>query len=750
MTIPSDTESSLRQMQAGVESLSQGFALFDDADELVYCNSAFKGFYPDLKNFLQPGLSWAVFLIEAGRKHGSKNLAQLDAHLDSGISSPLTLESCNIGRRWFRLGIRWVEGGGFVMTQADVTDQHQAHEIIEQADSVLRDILDACASRIVLYRLSDGKILYRTPAWLETFGDVQGVRTIFTEPVNYADMLTDMLSASRLDDVDLNLLHSAGHTFPTRISARTISYQNEPAVVMSIEDMTQLHLQRDEIIQTNQRLLDAIEALDQGFALFDSDQRLLMANQHYRDVNKPINRYLDPGVTNAELVDRANEVNHEPLAVGWPDDPGTVIDDRYEFELSDQRAFSVSQRTTSDGGFVIAWRDVTEQRATEQELVTRRETAFQNEKLSALGQLLAGVAHELNNPLSVVLGHAMMLKEEVTDTEALDGIDKISRSAERCAKIVKTFLAMARQKPAQLERCNLNDIIEMSLEIASYSMRKSGIDIVLQLGENLPPVLIDEDQVTQVFINLMINAEQALGDKASPMLKISTFHDDDDRIVARVSDNGPGIADEQKLRIFEPFYTTKAVGEGTGVGLALSHRIISSHEGHLSVSDSELGGATFVVSLPASVDNQAQQSNDVSTSASYTMRALLVEDEPDVSDMMQKLLASMNVEVTSAINAEAGLELLEADSDYSVILCDLRMPGMGGLGMLREVESRWPALSSRFVFVTGDAISDDVKSIRKNSNQHLIEKPVSPVELKTLIQSLHRTIDPVTTKGKRS
>lgn len=176
--------------------------------------------------------------------------------------------------------------------------------------------------------------------------------------------------------------------------------------------------------------------------------------------------------------------------------------------------------------------------------------------------------------------------------------------------------------------------------------------------------------------------------------------------------------------------------EGTGVGLALSQRIISSHDGHLTVSESELGGATFVVSLPSVTSDSVSRSSTSNSSKIGRVKALLVEDEPDVSNVMQKLLSSMNVDVTAADNAEDALVLLQQDASYDVNLCDLRMPGMGGLGMLTEIESRWPSLSDRFVFVTGDAISEDVKAIRSRATHLLLEKPVSPIELKSLIQSL--------------
>lgn len=738
MTTQRNSDTELKQMQAGVDALTEGFALFDAHDELVFCNAAFVGLYPDLVSFLVPGMSWSVFLLEAQRRHQAAELEQLDAHLVSGIEAPLILEACNRGTRWLRMGIHPAEGGGFVLTEADMTDQQQASDIIEHADDLLRNILDACASRIVLSRISDGNILYRTPAWKATFGPVTLIQETFCDSVSYSDLLTDTLPTGRLDDYESRLALSDGQGFPARLSARLIDYQGESAVVISTEDMSQLYKQRDEIIRINQRLLDAIEALDQGFVLFDKEHRLLLANQRYLDINRVIADTLVPGTSNAEIVERSRQTGHQPLAAGWPDAAEESLAARYEFELKDGKAFSVSRRATSDGGFVIAWRDVTDQKLTEQELVRRREEAFQNEKLSALGQLLAGVAHELNNPLSVVVGHAMMLRDEVDDPDALEGIDKISRSAERCAKIVKTFLAMARQKPSELEHVSLNDVIESSLEIASYGLGKRGIQIDLQLAEGLPLVELDETQVGQVIINLMINAEHALAEQsAAPRLLVTTAFDESaDRLVARISDNGPGIPEHIRLRIFEPFFTTKEVNEGTGVGLALSHRIISSHGGRLELVASELGGATFEIRLPASVALSQQVPAAVAVSSGVELRALLIEDEPDVADMYRKLLASMDVIAHVVPSAEAGLQVLEADSSFDLVLSDLRMPGMSGRDMLQEIETRWPRLSPRFVFVTGDAISEDAEAIRLRGTHRLIEKPVSPAELRSLVQSI--------------
>lgn len=736
MVIQADHEHDLGRMQAGIDALSEGFALFDGDEELVFCNRSLRRVLAGLSGFLEPGTAWSLFLQEARRRHGAGELDRLDAHLSSGIDAPLRLEVRQQAQRWLRLGVHPVDGGGFVFTASDVSEQHRAHQIIEDADDLLRDILDACASRIALCRVSDGTILYCTPAWRHTFGEVSRVPDAFADPVGYPDLLTDLLPTGRVDDRELDMARDDAEAFPARVSARTIDYQGDPAAVVSAEDLSQLHAQRDEIVRINQRLLDAIEALDQGFVLFDTDHRLLLGNRPYLEVNRPIRDVLRPGVSNRRIVERSVATGHEPLAAGWPPSHGETVTARYEFELADRRQFSVSRQATSDGGFVIAWRDITEQKRNEMELLRGREAAFQNEKLNALGQLLAGVAHELNNPLSVVVGHAMMLREEVSDAEALDSIDKISRSAERCAKIVKTFLAMARQRPARLAPVAINELVERALEIAAYGLRKHSVAVELRLADDLPSAFVDEDQMTQVFINLMINAEQALASVArSPRLRVTTFRDAADGLVcARVSDNGPGIEEALRMRIFEPFFTTKAVDEGTGVGLALSHRIVSSHDGRLELDASELGGATFAVSLPASTEAVERESPSARDLGPRIGRALVVEDEPDVAGMFAKLLGSMGIATVVAEDAARGLALVEADADFDFVLCDLRMPGMSGLDLLDIVESRQPELAGRFVFVTGDAISADAESIRRKATHRLLEKPVSSDDLRAVVR----------------
>ncbi|MEM1346810.1 MAG: ATP-binding protein, partial [Pseudomonadota bacterium] len=409
----------------------------------------------------------------------------------------------------------------------------------------------------------------------------------------------------------------------------------------------------------------------------------------------------------------------------------------YAFALPNGRHFEANRRRTSDGGFVLAWRDVTEQRAAERELARRREASFQSEKLTALGELLAGVAHELNNLLSVVVGQSLMLCEDLDDPTHLRRAEKIGTAAERCAKIVKTFLAMARQRPAQLAPVALDGVVETALDVVGERLRSDGITLERALAAGLPPVSADEDQITQVIVNLLVNAQQALAGRTGARVRVTAERGAaPTTLTVRIEDNGPGVPPDLRQRIFEPFFTIKDVGEGTGVGLALSHRIAAAHGGHLEVGESALGGASFSLSLPLA---ETAVSTGVPTEAEEppaSLQALLVEDEPDVGDMIEELLSLQGIAVTRAENGERALALLAPEHRYDLVLSDLRMPGMGGRRLFDALAERRPDLVGRIAFITGDAMSAEAEEIRKRRDLTLLEKPVSPIELRALVRRL--------------
>jgi PAS domain S-box-containing protein len=237
-------------------------------------------------------------------------------------------------------------------------------------------------------------------------------------------------------------------------------------------------------------------------------------------------------------------------------------------------------------------RDITEKKRAAAELTRQRESSYQREKLAALGSLLAGVAHELNNPLSVVVARAVMLEEQGYPASQAAAL-KIRTAAERCARIVRTFLAMARQQPPERGPVAINDVVTAALDMTVYTVRTSGIEVALDLAKDIPPILADADQLHQVLLNLIVNAQQLLQDRPGPRrIRVASRYDPDTRVIhIAVADNGPGIPEHLRARVFEPYFTTKPTGQGTGMGLAVSHGIVEAHGGTLRLDCPEMGGS---------------------------------------------------------------------------------------------------------------------------------------------------------------
>jgi two-component system NtrC family sensor kinase len=251
-----------------------------------------------------------------------------------------------------------------------------------------------------------------------------------------------------------------------------------------------------------------------------------------------------------------------------------------------------------EGGLGVM-RDVTDERRLAEQLLQR-------EKLAAMGQLVSGVAHELNNPLAGVLAFSeLLLAEPAVDAaagpearELRELAETIHREARRAAGIVGKLLTFARQHPPQRSATDLNHVLLEALDLRRYHLRAQQVDIELALDYELPPTSADGPQLRQVFLNLITNAEHALLRQPSGRRLTVRTRQADGRLFVEVSDSGPGLAPEERARIFEPFYTTKPAGQGTGLGLAVSQGIVRDHGGTLEVDSAPGRGATFVVTLP--------------------------------------------------------------------------------------------------------------------------------------------------------
>lgn len=386
--------------------------------------------------------------------------------------------------------------------------------------------------------------------------------------------------------------------------------------------------------------------------------------------------------------------------------------------------------------------DLTERRAIDEEIARQREALHQSEKLAALGELLASVAHELNNPLSVVVGQALLLKETATDKAIADRAEKIGSAADRCSRIVRTFLAMARQQPMERRPVDLNRVVELSMEVTAYSLRAADIDIRLSLSPDLPPIWGDADQLNQVLTNLILNAQKALEDsKGRRRIKIITSYRERTReVVLKIKDNGPGIPENIRSRIFEPFFTTRQVGSGTGIGLAFCHRIITTHGGSIEVDSGIDGGANFIIRMPVTRMNRAVTDPvEPGAQAAPAASILVVDDEVAVAEMMADILEDEGHEVEIAHSGSQALDVI-ATRQFDLVLSDLRMPDLDGPAMFDAIRETRPDLVARIAFITGDTMSTRIRDFLQVSERPYIEKPITPQDVRDLVrQMLHES-----------
>jgi PAS domain S-box-containing protein len=389
--------------------------------------------------------------------------------------------------------------------------------------------------------------------------------------------------------------------------------------------------------------------------------------------------------------------------------------------------------------FTASMVDLSERRRQALEIERQRDALRQSEKLSAMGSLLAGVAHELNNPLAIVLGRASLLEEKCGHVPELAAdAQRIREAAERCGRIVRTFLNMARSKPTQREPVAFNELVQAATEMLAYTWRSHGIQLDLQLAERLPSVNADGDQIGQIVLNLLVNAQQALShvQDGPRRVQVSTGVEvprpgREPRVWLRVADSGPGIAPELAEQIFEPFFTTKADGIGTGLGLAVSRSLAKDHGGHLVLEAvAPLGGACFRLSLPLSGEAGPESSTaPLDDAATHERsRVLVVDDENEVAELIRDMLESAGHDVAVAESGAVALELLDT-ARFDAVVSDLRMPDMDGAALRSEIVRGHPALARRMLFITGDTLSPGAREFLDGTGCPKLDKPFSKADL---------------------
>ncbi len=378
-------------------------------------------------------------------------------------------------------------------------------------------------------------------------------------------------------------------------------------------------------------------------------------------------------------------------------------------------------------------------------LKTTQAQLVQSEKLSGIGEFVAGVAHELNNPLTSVMGFSELLKGVDKSPQHKRYLDMIHKSALRCQKIVQSLLSFARHHQPERKLSNLNELVEGAMEILQYQMRTSNIDVTAFLDAQLPQALVDPHQVQQVFLNIINNARQAIeGHRPKGSVRITT-ETRDGRIRIVFEDNGPGIPEANLSKVFDPFFTTKEVGKGTGLGLSLCYGIIKEHGGTITVSSKPGQGAVFVVELPLAAKPEQPQPNvqpaAEQPAASLPLlncregvgkKVLVIDDEEPILHMVREALSQYGYEVDIARDGESALRSVN-QRRYDLALCDWKMPGLNGEQVYERIRVSNPNLSNRMIFITGDVINDTTQKFLQEHKKVCLSKPFSLNEFRSAI-----------------
>lgn len=455
------------------------------------------------------------------------------------------------------------------------------------------------------------------------------------------------------------------------------------------------------------------EALPQGVVRLDAELRP-------RQANRAAHRLLGEGAADgaafaAEMAELGLVDTLRRVARGGEKQAET------EVRLPGDRTWAVTATRLPDPdtgscGLVLVLADVSERRRAQQYMA-------QVEKMSSLGQLVSGVAHELNNPLASILGYAQLMAAGCADEKLRGRVAVLRSEAERCRKIVHSLLSFARRREPEVKPLSLNQSVLNVLSLMAYQLRVADVRVGSELDRDLPALLGDAHQLEQVLVNLLTNAHQALRPQGGGEIRVRTAIEGEG-VLLEVRDDGPGIPEAVRSRIFDPFFTTKEPGEGTGLGLALAYGIVSAHGGTIEACPVHPRGTAFRIrlprppALPATGDEPGAA---LPPRGPCGGRVLVVDDEPAISELIRDALADDGHDVVIASDARQALEMSNRQR-FDVVVSDFRMPGIDGRALHRELARADPALAARLLVTTGD-VGGDAESFASETGVVLLHKP---------------------------
>ena len=535
------------------------------------------------------------------------------------------------------------------------------------------------------------------------------------------------------------------------------------------------------------QLQNVIEWLEEGVVLFNAHHEIQAMNSRFAQMAGFAPEEASHITTLSSLISRMADQAAEPekFANRWRElarGPDSGVRDEIQLLRPVPRVLERASRPifAADGerlGRVEIYRDLTAQRVFQSKLL-------QTEKLAALGQMVTGVAHELSNPLTSILGHAQRLFLRVSAEGQSDEARLIFQEAERAGTILRQLLMTARESRPERRSISLNQIVARTMELQKFNLAAENVTVELELDPSLPGIFGDAGQLQQVLMNLIGNSRQAIEQRGKGgKIRIATRHAAG-QVQLEISDDGPGIPPAIASRIFDPFFTTKAAGIGTGLGLAIVLGIVREHGGQVKVTSPPGRGATFVLEFPAvatlrssehhapPVRTSSQQSSqpdsialpaigsglpprdavairrasalrslpaadaDAPLASRAGARVLVVEDEPTVARLISDVLEDEGLHVEALLDGREALERA-AEKDYDLVICDMKMPGLDGEHFYKTLAASGNPLSRRFLFVTGDVVAAHTHDFLE---RHQLPHVAKPFRVEELTEKVRRVL----------
>jgi two-component system NtrC family sensor kinase len=357
---------------------------------------------------------------------------------------------------------------------------------------------------------------------------------------------------------------------------------------------------------------------------------------------------------------------------------------------------------------------------------------YHADRMSELGQLMAGIAHDVNNPLTGILGYSEMLLYQVSDNSLREQLEIIHQEALRASRIMRNILSFSRAYQPEREALDICRCLDDCLAIVSDELRIRNIEVRREF-QSVPETAGDHNKLMQVFINLLINAEHAVQEKEYGGIIEVQVTGGEDYLEVMIGDNGPGVPPEKATKIFEPFFTTKQKGKGTGLGLSIACKIITEHQGQIRVEKSPLGGAAFIVQLPVIAASPCNAGHGAAAGSFVKARILAVDDESSLRKVIEVSLERDGHEIITASGTDEALRLMQ-ERTYDLLILDMLMPGEGGIDFYRRLPEPRPEL----LIITGDTVSSGIQDFSSETEAYFLSKPFTMAEIADKVQAIVR------------